>query len=74
MPPFPPSSQMHINQANFSENHDLICALEALQVASARAIPSSSRAPPAQSSDTNNFKLLLMVTDPRESMRPILKH
>jgi hypothetical protein len=53
------------------DNQELIRALEALQVASANAIPSSSTATQDQPGAASGSKLLLMVADPREGTRSI---
>jgi hypothetical protein len=76
-PPQPPiqSNPIATSQSNLRtsplDNQDLIRALEALQVASAKAVPNSSNATQDQQRADNGSKLLLMVADPREGTRSI---
>jgi hypothetical protein len=76
-PPQPPiqpnpiaASQSNLHTSPL-DNQELIRALEALQVASANAIPSSSTATQDQPGAASGSKLLLMVADPREGTRSI---
>jgi hypothetical protein len=58
-------------QTNTLDNQELIRALEALQVASAQAVPSSSTIIQDQPKVARGSKLLLMAADPREGTRSI---
>jgi hypothetical protein len=71
IPPIPTSAPTLNPQSNLLDNQDLIRALEALQVASACAVPSSSTSAQDRSEVASGSKLLLMVADPREDSRSI---
>jgi hypothetical protein len=71
IPPIPTSAPTLNLQSNLLDNQDLIRALEALQVASARAVLSSSTSAQDRSEVASGSKLLLMVVDPREDSRSI---